>query len=756
MNRALLNPFDLAELPKTIQKYLEEDKPSCMRFNRHGNLLGVGTHTGKVVIWDFDTRSIAAILCGTEPDYEYSVTSISFPAPHNASTVLVTYDPGMLRLFDTLSTSIVCEVIFDSPIVQVEAHPSIYNIALVVPKDSHPLQIHLHRGIYDSRGLDIRNVVHPDFVFAIPKATDQRDIPGTIVLPRKDLPKRPKHAFGNKNIPSLPNIKEALHMSVLCSPDEFENGKSKENGGGRRKMPFFIVFTRKGQIILRGSPTGKVRAFKLVQKAGDIQTPIPTAHCISMGSVPGRAAVRSIVLSRKHGKVLINSQDRVMRLYDVSQLIGCPVNNSISSGSVSGATDASPIVTIVEADDTNANIDANGKTGSGSNLDKDTDQEITADANTAELETLDDNIIDISKGDDGIVDSDHTQSKFGRKKKKARMNKPKPVDKRNPRDGPTLEPLTIFTEVVNRTQCTCACFSRDGDFVLGGMEGTEHRIQVWRTADGHLEMTLEGPKEGIIEILFHPLRPVLATLGRVNGRVYIWMKTFSENWSAFAPEFCQLEANEEYVEAEDEFDLKDPVSLEEQQAERDKAEAAKVDVETCDHSGWFSSDSDEEDTYFYVPAKPKPKANEEEAQSLAAELMAERMGHARGEKGPVLEDDHTGALDVDGTGNGHSSAIALSSGRRRRFRTPDTAMGTTNDGNGGGKTSRMRRGRNGKRMKLETAPATARESEVLAAAATVSAIQGRNTMNDRGSADEGNGVTTSIGESDCLYIEKRK
>lgn len=543
MNRALLNPFVSADLPKGVEEIIERDKATCVCFNRHGNVLAVGTAAGQVTLWDFDTRSVAAVL-QTPRDEGLRVLSIAFPAPRNGSTVLVAYHPATLRVFDTLSGEVLCELTFEKELVQAVSHPKQANIVIVVPRDAHPLVVHLRKGVYHAATALFESVLDPRVVLSAPAKEDQY---GCLTAGNKFTPPvRPKNAFGNKTFSTLPTGGSCIKFSVLCTQEEFEDGVCTETKGGRKKSPFCVAFTRSGDRVLRGGPNGLIRAFKLEAQNGsaanetkgngtvkDDKTSsefrdrdVPTAICMSTVTVQGRAAVRAIAVSRKYEKVLVNSHDRCMRLFLRDQVL---------------------------------------------------------------------------QGDS---------------------------DKKAAGTAVTIEPVTTFTEIVNKTQCISACFSSDSEYVVGGMEGTEHKIHIWRTIDGHLELTLEGAREGVSQIQWHPLRGVIVSLGMGMGQVYIWAKNVTENWSAFATEFSELEANEEYVEAEDEFDLKEAEDEETRLRAREAAEAAPVDVDTCHNAGWFSSDSEQDDTYFYMPAVPIPDASNEPP-SLADELINARLEEKR-------------------------------------------------------------------------------------------------------------------------------
>ncbi|KAK9808774.1 hypothetical protein WJX72_003348 [[Myrmecia] bisecta] len=59
MNRRLLDPFQIVDLPEIIEEYLDDGITKCVSFNHRGTLLAAGCADGRVVIWDFETRGVA-------------------------------------------------------------------------------------------------------------------------------------------------------------------------------------------------------------------------------------------------------------------------------------------------------------------------------------------------------------------------------------------------------------------------------------------------------------------------------------------------------------------------------------------------------------------------------------------------------------------------------------------------------------------------------------------------------------------------
>ena len=100
---------------------------------------------------------------------------------------------------------------------------------------------------------------------------------------------------------------------------------------------------------------------------------------------------------------------------------------------------------------------------------------------------------------------------------------------------------------------------------------------------------LEGPKESLNDMTWHPARPLVVSAAS-TGRLIVWAKQYQENYSAFAPNFKELEENEEYIEREDEFDLVD------------QEEVVNLDELPCQFA-----DLDDELIYLRaVRARPRP------------------------------------------------------------------------------------------------------------------------------------------------------
>ncbi|XP_075511022.1 protein RBL-like isoform X2 [Primulina tabacum] len=165
-----------------------------------------------------------------------------------------------------------------------------------------------------------------------------------------------------------------------------------------------------------------------------------------------------------------------------------------------------------------------------------------------------------------------------------------------------------FQDSITKVHWKAPCFSGDSEWVIGGSASKgEHKIYTWDRA-GHLVKILEGPKEALIDLAWHPVHPVVVSVS-LAGLVYIWAKDHTENWSAFAPDFKELEENEEYIEREDEFDL---VLETEKMKDSDINEDDEIDIMTVERDPAFSDSDMSQDDISYLPPDPSPGVPEQQ------------------------------------------------------------------------------------------------------------------------------------------------
>ncbi|XP_057970193.1 protein RBL-like [Malania oleifera] len=165
-----------------------------------------------------------------------------------------------------------------------------------------------------------------------------------------------------------------------------------------------------------------------------------------------------------------------------------------------------------------------------------------------------------------------------------------------------------FQDSITKMHWKAPCFSGDGEWVVGGSASKgEHKIYIWDRA-GHLVKILEGPKEALFDLAWHPVHPIVVSVS-LTGLVYIWAKDYTENWSAFAPDFKELEENEEYVEREDEFDL---MLESEKVKESDVNEDDEVDIVTLEKDSAFSDSDMSQEELCFLPAIPCPDVPEQQ------------------------------------------------------------------------------------------------------------------------------------------------
>lgn len=197
-----------------------------------------------------------------------------------------------------------------------------------------------------------------------------------------------------------------------------------------------------------------------------------------------------------------------------------------------------------------------------------------------------------------------------------------------------VEPAQKLQDLVNKNTWKTVFFSGDGEFVCAGTSRV-HTLNIWEWSTGTLVKILHGTKgETLMDAAWHPIRPIIVSVS--GGVVSIWSQTHVENWSAFTPDFRELDENIEYEERESEFDVEDEdksvVQDEHEQDVNDDVDVVSVEKNTA----YFSSDEEEEDVtsppVLFIPITPE--IEEPEVDTWLTDTLPEASvlsnGHRKG------------------------------------------------------------------------------------------------------------------------------
>merc|ERR1712203_370958 len=179
-------------------------------------------------------------------------------------------------------------------------------------------------------------------------------------------------------------------------------------------------------------------------------------------------------------------------------------------------------------------------------------------------------------------------------------------------DDEDPEPIQKLQDLVNKTMWKKRCFSGDGEYVCAG-SARQHALYIWEKAVGNLVKILHGTKgEMLLDVVWHPVRPIVASIS--SGVISVWAQQQVENWSAFAPDFKELDENVDYEERESEFDVEDEDRSVQLNEEEKLGDDIEVDVDkSAPIPAFCSSDEEEEekDALLYLPIAPEIEDPEE-------------------------------------------------------------------------------------------------------------------------------------------------
>ncbi len=209
-----------------------------------------------------------------------------------------------------------------------------------------------------------------------------------------------------------------------------------------------------------------------------------------------------------------------------------------------------------------------------------------------------------------------------------------------PAAGGAPPPLALarrFQAEAERGPWAAARLAPGGGALAAAPAGAARHLIYLFDLDRGAVSALEGPAgEGVAALEWHPAAaPAQLLAACAGGRTMVWARALAQRWSAFAPDFRDLAANDEYVEREDEFDVV-VVEAEGAAGGGAAAAAAEGDAEVDAGGGARAAPPEVDGAPPLLTLPPAPQGPEEKADEAAAPEAAPEGGGGGG-----------GATDVD-------------------------------------------------------------------------------------------------------------
>jgi COMPASS component SWD1 len=214
-----------------------------------------------------------------------------------------------------------------------------------------------------------------------------------------------------------------------------------------------------------------------------------------------------------------------------------------------------------------------------------------------------------------------------------------------------LEVEHKFQDLVQKLSWNHVSFSSTGEYVTAST-WMNHHIYVWERGQGSLVKILEGTKEELSAVEWHPFRPFIAAVGVDTGRIWLWSINQTQRWSALAPDFVEVEENHEYIEHEDEFDIQPLQEIHKRRLDQEDEEVDVLTIEPVKMTTEFEAG----DLGFRMPVLLDIEASDSEDEVVhigAGQYRRKSPGTGR----EWMNDDEGG--DVSGT-------AAVQNGTKRR------------------------------------------------------------------------------------------